>query len=170
MHKVMTGLLAIAAAGSAAASPEAGSKATRDYVQAAGQSDAFEMLEADTALTGSGAPQVRGYAERMIRDHAKTGQALRKATDRSGLTPPPMGIGEDQARLLGALQSLKQPEFDRTYWRHQMLGHRSALTAARDYAASGDDPAVRQVAAASVPVILAHLATAQKVLASLGER
>ena len=152
-----------------ASAQEAGSKATRDYVQAAGQSDAFEMLEAQTALTQSRDPQVRAYAQGMLADHGRTSQALQQATATSGLTPPPMGVGADQAPLLGALQGLRGLEFDQAYWRHQMLGHRSALTTAQMYAASGDDAAVRQAAQAAVPIIQAHLQQAKKMAAASGD-
>ena len=145
-----------------------GSKATRDYVQAAGQSDAFEMLEAQTALTQSADPQVRAFAQMMLADHGRTSQALQQATATSGLTPPPMGVGADQAPLLGALQGLRGREFDQAYWRHQVLGHRSALTATQIYAASGDDAAVRQAAQAAVPIIQAHLQKAEQMAAMTG--
>ena len=166
MNKLMAALAAAALAGAASADP--GSAATRDYLAAAGQSDAFEMLEASTALTASRDPAVRSYAERMLRDHHATSAALAQAAARSGLKPPPAGLGADQAPLLAALQSLKEPAFDRAYWRQQALGHRSALTATQRYAATGDDPAVRAAAAAAVPVITAHLATAERMAAQAG--
>lgn len=150
----------------AAAAQEPGSKATRDYVQAAGQSDAFEIMEAQTALTESLDPQVRAFAQRMIADHGQTSQTLQQATARDGLKPPPMGVGADQAPLLGALQGLRGREFDQAYWRHQALGHQSALTATQMYAANGDDPAVRQAAASAVPIIQAHLQMAEQMAAA----
>jgi putative membrane protein len=152
---------AVLAAGPARAQ-EKGSRMTRDYVASAAQSDAFEMLEAETALTQSRDPQVRAFAQAMLRDHGRTSQTLRDAAQRSGLKPPPMGLGADQAPLLSSLQSLRGPDFDKTYWRHQALGHRSALVTAQRYAAKGDDPAVRQAAATAVPIISAHLAEAER--------
>ena len=52
--------------------------------------------------------------------------------------------------------------------KHQVLAHRSALTVEQGYAQSGDTPAVRQAAAAAVPVITAHLAMAEQLMATLG--
>ena len=98
----------------------------------------------------------------MIRDHGQTSQALQRAAAQSGVKPPAMIMGEDQAHLLSALQSMKGPEFDRTYWRHQVLGHRSALTVAQNYAANGDSAPLRQVASSSVPVISAHMSAAER--------
>ena len=148
-----------------AAAQEAGSRQTREYVQAAGQSDAFEILEADTALTQSTDPQVRSFAQKMIQDHGQLSQALRQATAQAGVKPPPMGVGADQAPLLGALQSLRGRDFDQAYWRHQALAHRSELTSAQQYASNGDDPAIRQAASSSVPMVAAHLAVAEQMQA-----
>ncbi|MGI4733114.1 MAG: DUF4142 domain-containing protein [Janthinobacterium lividum] len=165
---VLFAALATVIAAAPLAAQDKGSRQTRDYVQMAGQSDAFEMLEAQMALTQSSDPQVRAFAQRMLQDHGQTSHSLAQATAESGLKPPPMSVGADQAPLLAALQSVREPEFDKVYWRHQVIGHSSALTTAQKYAADGDDPAVRQAAAASVPVIIAHLATAQQALVRTG--
>lgn len=166
---IALGIGALAAAAlTPVAAQEPGSRRTREYVEAAGQSDAFEKMEAQTALTQSTDPQVRAFAQEMLGDHGRLGQALQQATTRSGLKPPPMGVGAEQAPLLGALQSMHGPEFDRAYWRHQALAHRSALTTTQRYAANGDDPAVRQAAVAAVPVIASHLAEAERMQAAAG--
>lgn len=160
-------VVALSAAGVAAAQ-EAGSRQTREFVQAAGQSDQFELLEGRTALTESTDPQVRAFAQRMIQAHGETSRTLAEAAARAGLGPPPHGIDGDQARLLGELQSLRGPEFDRAYLRHQALAHRSALATTQAYAAAGDDPAIRRAAAAAVPVISSHLAEAERMRSAQG--
>lgn len=158
-------VMAVLVAGAAAlpvAAQDVGSRQTRDFVQAAGESDAFEMLEARTALAQSSDPHVRAFAQRMIHDHGETSRMLGQATAQAGIAPPPMQLGSAQAPYLAALQSLRGASFDQTYWRQQVLAHRSALTTEQDYAASGDTPAVRQAAAAAVPIIQAHLAMAEQ--------
>ena len=165
---LLTAAVLAVVASTPAAAQEAGSRQTREYVESAGHSDAFEMLEADTVLSQSRDPQVRGFAQRMLQDHRQLSEALQQATSRSGLKTPPMGVGADQAPLLGALQSMSGPEFDRAYWRHQALAHRSALTTTQHYAANGDDPAVRRAANSAVPIIAAHLAMAEQMQARRG--
>lgn len=161
-----TALAMLAAAPASAQDP--GSRQTREFVQAAGQSDQFEIMEAQTVLGQSTDPQLRAFAQQMIRDHGETSRVLQQATARAGLKPPAPGISADQALLLGALQSQRGPEFDRTYVRHQALAHRAALTVEQAYGATGDDPAVRQAAAAAIPIISSHLAMAEQMQATLG--
>lgn len=151
-----------------AAAQQAGSRQTREYVQAAGESDTFERMEAYTALAESHDPQVLAFARQMIRDHGETSRALAAATGQAGLAPPPQAVGAGQAPFLAALQSLRGREFDQAYWRQQALAHRSALTVQQQYAATGDAPAIRQAAAAAVPIIQAHLATAERMGAASG--
>jgi putative membrane protein len=105
---------------------------------------------------------VIGFAQRMIRDHTQTSQALAQATASAGLKPPPKSVGAANAPFLAALQSLRAREFDQGYWRQQMLAHAAALVVEQKYAATGDTPSVRQAAAAAVPVIQAHLTMAQQ--------
>ena len=170
MSKVifLAGATLVALALTPVAAQETASRQTREYVQAAGQSDAFEMLEANTALTQSRDPRVLAFAQQMIRDHGQLSQTLQQATTQAGVKPPPKGVGADQAPLLGALQSLRGTDFDRAYWRHQALAHRSALTTTQLYASNGDDRTIKQAAATAVPVIAAHLAMAEQMQAQSG--
>ena len=151
-----------------AAAQEPGSRQTREFVQAAGESDSFEIMEARAALAQSKDPQVIAFAQRMIRDHGETMGTLQKATARAGLKPPPMAVSAGQAPFLAALQSHRGREFDKLYWRQQLLAHRSALVVQQQYAATGDTPAIREAAAAAVPLIQSHLAMAEQMSAKLG--
>ena len=150
-----------------ASAQEPGSRQTRDFVQAASESDAFEMAEAWSALAESKDPQLLAFAQQMLRDHAATSRRLADAAVQAGLKPPVMAVGASQAPLLAALQSARGPDFDRTYWKQQALAHRSALVVSQTYAASGDTPSVRAAAAAAVPIIQAHLGMAEAMSARL---
>lgn len=140
---------------------------TGDFVMAAAQSDQFETTEARVAAVEAHDPRVRAYAAEMIRDHAATTQALRRAATASGLAPPPPGMSSDQAMLLGALQSLTGPGFDAVYLRHQVLGHQAALDVETGYADAGSDPAVRGAARSAVPIIQHHLDMAKQLRAQV---
>lgn len=162
------GIATLALIPSPAAAQSMGSAATRNYVDAAGQSGAFERLEADTALAQSSDPQVRNFAQQMLQDHNLLDQELRQATTRAGVVPPPTGVGADQAPLLSALQSLRGTDFDHAYWQHQVLVHQSALISTQNYATAGDSAPIRQAASAAVAVITRHLEMAKRMQAASG--
>jgi putative membrane protein len=171
MHKILVMLIVGAStvwSGAVwAATQPPGSRQTRDFVQSAAQSDAFEVLEAQTVLATTRDPDIRAFAQHMIHDHRETTRALEQAAVQSGLEPPPPGISSDEAALLGALQSLRGHEFDVAYLRQQVVAHSGALVVERLYAQSGDDPAVRQAAAAATPLIASHLAMVEQLRAKL---
>ena len=158
--------LAISQWKAAAAQPPPPS--TADFVKAAAASDQFEILEGRVAVVEARDPRVRTFAQEMIQEHTRTTQALEQAARKSGSPPPPEGLTGDQALLLGALQSLSGPEFDRTYLRHQVLGHESALVAEQGYAGGGSDPDLRKAAQSTVPIIQRHLEMARRMLATSG--
>jgi putative membrane protein len=155
---------AVASAGA----QEAGSRQSREFVQAAANSDQFEILEAHAALAGSTNPEVRAFASRMLQDHQRLSQALRDAAARSGLKPPEMAMSADQAKSLDALQSASGSDFDKLYLKQQVLAHHSALTVEQIYAKSGDDAELRRLAASAVPLISAHGDMANQLETKLG--
>lgn len=161
-------LLACALSCPAFAAADRGSRQTREFVQAAGQSDSFEILEAQTVLGQSSNPDVRAFAQHMLDDHSRTKAALATATARAGLAPPPDGPSTDQAQMLNALQSQRGADFDKTYIKQQALAHHSALIVEQKYAAEGDQPAIREAAASAVPIISAHLQMADRMKSQSG--
>jgi len=140
----------------------------REFAMDAAQSDQYEIAAAEDALGQSQNPQVRAFAQRMIDDHTRSGEALRQAAIASGLPPPPHAMDSDQAVLLAALQSLRGPDFDRTYAKQQVLAHRQALAVEQSFASEGTDPNLRRVARSSVPMIQQHLELAQQMRAAVG--
>lgn len=161
------GMLAAALASTSAAAQEAGSRQTREYVQAAGESDTFEIMEAYTALAQSSDPKVTAFARDMIHEHNETSRKLGEATKGSGLKPPPMAVGASQSSFLATLQSARGREFDKDYWQQQALVHRSALMTAQQYTENGDNLAILRTANASIPMIRRHLAMAEQMVLSI---
>jgi putative membrane protein len=172
MHKAAVGLItaSLGLATVSAGAQEAGSRPTREFVQAAASSDQFEILAATTALTQSTSSEVRSFAARMLQDHQQLGKALRDAATQSGLKPPEMAMSADQAQWLAALQSVSGREFDALYFKQQTLAHRSALVVEQTYAKSGDDPNLRQLATSAVPLISSHAEMADQAAAKLGSQ
>ena len=172
MRKAAVGLItaSLGLASALAGAQEAGSRPTREFVQAAASSDQYEIRAAETALTQSANPEVRAFAARMLQDHQQLRSALVDAATRSGLKPPEMAMSTDQAQLLAALQSVSGNDFDALYFKQQKLAHRSALAVEEMYAKSGDDPNVRQSAIAAVPVISSHSEMADQAAAKLGSQ
>jgi putative membrane protein len=170
---LMTGVLlaTLLGGGVAAAQPKkppAPEMKTKDFLNAAGESDQYEIQAGRTAAAESQDAGVRAFAQQMVDDHSRTSQALMQAASASGLPPPSKVLGGDQQKMLNALQSLKGRDFDKAYVTQQVMAHTSALVTEQGYAASGPDPNVRKAAQDAVPLIQHHLQMAQQMKAQMG--
>jgi putative membrane protein len=137
------------------------------FVNAAAQSDQYEIQAGRLIVTQSQDSRVRGFAQQMIDHHTQTSLALAEAASASRLPPPPKTMSGDQQRMLNALQSLNGPALDRTYMTQQVGAHVSALVTQQDYATSGSDPNLRKAAQSTVPMIQHHLETAKQLKNSM---
>jgi putative membrane protein len=117
----------------------------KDFVTAVSQSDQYEILAARVAAVEGQDPRVRTYAQEMIEDHTRLVEDLRLAAMASGLPPPEPGMSSDQASLLGSLQSVRGPDFDKTYARQQELAHAQAFAVEESFATAGSDPKIRKL-------------------------
>jgi len=139
-----------------------------DFAVVAVQSDQYEIDAAEDALAQTQNPQVRAFAQQMIVDHTQSRDAMREAATVSGLPPPPAAMSSDQAALLASLQSLRGPDFDRTYAKQQVLAHRESLAVEQSFALAGADPNLRRIAHSSAPMIQRHLEMAERMRVALG--
>jgi putative membrane protein len=69
---------------------------------------------------------------------------------------------------LGSLQSVRGPDFDKTYARQQELAHAQAFAVEESFATAGSDPNIRKVAQSVLPSIRVHLKMAQQLRADVG--
>jgi putative membrane protein len=105
---------------------------------------------------------VQSFARLMIAHHQATTANLIAAAQSAGLPPPPPVLMPREQALLDQIRAAGTgPAFDQAYKTAQIAGHESALQLHSGYANGGDVPALRQVAAAAVPIVQQHLTTAQ---------
>lgn len=150
------------ASGSASASaaadltPEAGPA----YVTMAAASDLYEIESSRLALTKSQNAAIRQFAQMMIDHHTQTTQQLTAAARTAGITPAPRLLPM-QEQMIARLQQADAAGFDVLYTGQQLQAHQMALDLHGNFAARGDVPALRTVAAAAVPIVTQHLAQAR---------
>jgi putative membrane protein len=140
----------------------------KDFAMAASQTDQYEVLAASVASVQGQDPRVRTFAQEMIQDHTRLSEELSKAATASGLPPPERGMSSDQAMLLSSLQSVRGPDFDKTYARQQELAHAQAVAVDESFAMAGMDPNLRKAAQSALPAIRDHLKKAQQLLVDVG--
>lgn len=132
------------------------------YLFAAGQSDVFEITSALVALQRSQNPDVRAFAQEMILEHTKTTNAALAGAKTADVVPPPPVLDAAKRQMITELLNAPAAQFDRTYLSQQVPSHQAALDVVSGYARSGDQAALRAVAATAVPIVSAHLRHTQE--------
>jgi len=106
----------------------------------------------------------------MARVHADTTAKLLAVLDKDRLPKPSKMPNPDpnQAKQLTDLVNAPKDQFDRAYAHSQVVAHQRALALMQDYAANGDNPDLKMLAADTQGVVQRHLDMAQKLEAQLG--
>ena len=132
------------------------------YMAQAASSDQFEIQSGQLALQASQNAGVRNFANMIITDHTHSTQMVASAAAAARLTPPPPTILPPQQAMLDQLRAAGTgPSFDMAFQQVQIQAHQSALALHQNYAAGGDVPQLKAVAAQIVPVVQMHLNQAQ---------
>ncbi|HVM37194.1 MAG TPA: DUF4142 domain-containing protein [Sphingomicrobium sp.] len=131
------------------------------YMQMAHSSDMFEIESSRMALQMSRSQPVRAFAQMMINDHSRMMDEMMRMMPAMGMQMSSMGMMPHHMAMMQRLRGATGAGFDAMYKREQMMGHGEALMMHRTYAASGDNPQMRAMAARAVPMVERHLAAAR---------
>ncbi len=126
------------------------------YVEMAAASDLFEIQSGRMAAERGQSAGVRQYGSMLVDHHQRTTAQLSAAATASGVMPTP-DLMPMQAQMMAELRAARGAEFDRVFVRQQVQAHEMALALHTNYAANGDTPALRTVAAAAAPIVRQHL-------------
>ncbi len=160
---LVAGALAFGVAGcmtpTASAPPMAAVTSAEVFVPTATSSNLFEIESSRLALQRARNPEVRRFAQQMIRDHNLATRRMAAVVRRSGLPmPPPAMIPRHQA-MLATVQAA--PDFDAAYMSAQVMAHQESVALFSSYASNGDVPPLANFAGATLPNLQMHLEHAQ---------
>ena len=133
---------------------------TQEFVSKVAISDMFEIQSSKLA-TQKGNANIKSFAARMIKDHAKTSQELKGMVGkakRSCRLPWMLTTRQNLRRL----QKLSGDEFNSAYASMQIQAHEEAVKLFEDYSSAGDNAELKGWAAKTLPALKEHLQHAQK--------
>lgn len=133
----------------------------------------LDITAAEQALEKSSHPEVRRFAETMIRDHQGVIEQAAALADRLGLTPADNEMSrslttqaEETLRRLGSFEGAS---FDRAYIENEVAYHEAVITAvAETLIPNTSHPDLRQLLQDVLPALRAHLDHARQVRERLG--
>lgn len=127
-----------------------------EYVAKAGASDLYEIQSSKLVMKSTN-PKLRNFAHEMVTDHTKSTGLVKAAATKSGLKPKPPVLDAKEKADIAALTAATGMARDKLYLQQQKAAHEEALALHKDYAASGDKPALKSTAGKIVPVVQHHI-------------
>jgi putative membrane protein len=129
---------------------------TQAFVQKAAVTDMAEIQLGQLALQKSQDPEIRKFAERMVKDHTASSAKLKAAAAKDNVTVP-TALDAKHQQTVQELQALNGEAFDTAYRKHMGKGHHKAVELFENASKSAQvaEP-VRQFAASTLPTIKAH--------------
>jgi putative membrane protein len=154
----------------AQSSSGAPSALTTRFIAKAAHTDAFERDAGQLAQKRSTNADVKAFAAMMVKDHTETTAKLQQLLTKDRLPKPGDMPNPDpnQAKQLTDLVHAPKGSFDKAYAHSQVVAHQQALALMQEYAARGDNPDLKKLAADTEPVVQHHLDMAQKLESQLG--
>lgn len=135
---------------------------TMDFVNQAAISDMFQ-IEAGSLALQRGDPATKALAQQMITDHKKTSEELQGLITGGKVKETlPTALDSSHQTMLDDLKALQGADFVKKYRSDMVDEHEAAVSLFQRYAAGGDNPALKDWAAKTLPTLQQHLDTARK--------
>lgn len=128
------------------------------FADAAGASDYYEVEAGKLAKEKATTPALKEFGAMMVTAHTASTEKLKAAAAKaSPAIVPGAVLSVEQEGNLSALRAATGTAFDAAYKTQQIAAHEKALAAMKDYAATGDVPAMKTFAADTSKVVQTHL-------------
>jgi putative membrane protein len=141
------------------------SSTDRNFIMKAAEGGMAEVELGQLASQRASDPQVKQFAQRMVADHTKANDQLKKiAAAKNVQLPTDLPAAEKRQRE--RLSKLSGEEFDREYMSHMTSDHKKDTSLFRSAAKSARDSDVKQFASTTLPTLEEHLQMAQSIARS----
>lgn len=135
----------------------------------------LDVIAAEQALEKTSHPEVRSFAETMIRDHQGVIAQAAALAERLGVTPrdnpTSRSLASDAESARERLGQLTGAEFDRAYMDQEVAYHEAVITAVGEtLVPATNNGELRALLESVLPALEAHLEHARQVRAELGDR
>jgi putative membrane protein len=155
----LVGVAAMATAASLALAQKAPADDTA-FVQKAAIAGMTEVQASKIALEKSTDANVKSFAQHMIDDHTKAGDALKAAAMQEGLSVP-NALDTEHKQVVDKLSGLSGANFDKAYKTQMLADHKEAVALFSNESRDSAQTAVDKFAADTLPTLQSHLKMAQ---------
>jgi putative membrane protein len=138
------------------------SPADKKFVMEAAEGGMAEVELGKLATQNAESAQVKQFGQRMVDDHTKANDELKKVAEQKGVTLPTQLSAKDQASK-DKLSKLKGEQFDRAYMHDMVKDHKTDVAEFQKASTTAKDSDVKNFAAQTLPTLEDHLKQAQQV-------
>src|SRR3972149_5364149 len=133
------------------------------FVTKAAMSDLYEVEAGKIASEKGQSDAVKEFGRHMVEAHGKTSEELKGIVQAEKLNMElPTKLNKKRQKRIDALNNAKPEDFDKIYAKQQVKAHERAAELVDDYAGDGDNAALKQFAANTLPAIKQHREEAEK--------
>jgi putative membrane protein len=144
------------------------SKVDETFALYAASSGLAEIEGAQLVVKTSGRAEVRDYAQKLVREHAKAMDDLRRIAAARGLKLPLAPTGR-HADMVTKFSGVAPAERDEAFLlRFGVDAHKETISLFERHAAEGEDAELKRYARQMLPALREHMAAAQKLIHAAG--
>lgn len=136
------------------------SETDQQFIIKASQGNKAEVELGQLAMNKASNPEVKRFAERIVKDHSKANQKLNSMAKKKGVSIPE-NLSEEAVQLKNTLTALNGAEFDKQYMSAMVDDHQKDIDEFQNQSQQGQDKDVKHFADQSLPVLKRHLDMAQ---------
>ena len=134
------------------------------FARFAASSSLAEIEGARLVLKASKKSEVREYAEKLVREHMRAADALRRIAEKRGVILPSAPTGR-HADLVTKLSGVAAPERDEAFLhRFGIDAHKETIALVERHLTEGKDPELRRFAEQTLPMLRDHMSAATQLL------
>ena len=148
--------------------PAVGS-AERKFMTEAAMGGLVEVEGGQLAATKATMPQVKAFGQRMVQDHGKANEELKRIASAKGVQLPAQ-LDRKHRGDLDRLAKLSGADFDREYMQHMVKDHKHNIAEFQKAANDLKDADTKQFASSMLPTLEEHLHLAEQAAAATKER
>ena len=133
------------------------------FVTAATEGNLYEIQSSELALESASSEDVQSYAQMMVEDHTRLGEAMTQVATELGVTPP-TEPGAAQQLMLAQLSGLEGAAFDQAYLMQQVMSHQMEISLFEIAVQDAQNEQLTAFAQENLPSLQAHLQAAQSLM------
>lgn len=140
----------------------AADKSDTTFVTKAAAAGMLEVQASQVAITRASNPDVRAFAQRMVKDHTIVGDELKSLAGKKGITVPDSLRADERAKV-DKLSALEGAKFDKAYADEVgVKAHKEAVSLFDKASKDAKDPDIKAFFSHNLPALREHLQMAEQ--------